>query len=164
MLGQWIIGLMDCWINVIPDAGYGTWNTGRMRMPAAKIKEVVANRIILSSPKGQIRAWFDATEEEVVLKLFGSKASLSMCIDSDGNPKISLQNKRNRAAIGIGVSDQFGHGITLNDSEGKPLCFITVPNNGIPKIELFQAVASTRGRRFWKTPAPRGKRQKRQRT
>jgi len=128
--------------------------------PSAKIKEVVANRIILRSPEGQTRAWFEASEEVVLLKLFGREASLSMCIDSDGNPKINLQNKRNRVVIGIGVSDQLGHGITLNDSEGKPVCFITVPNDGIPRIELVQAISATKGKRFWKTPTPKTRRDK----
>jgi hypothetical protein len=123
---------------------------------ASKIKEVIASRIILRSPKGETRAWFDASSEGMVfLNLFGPKASLSLCIDSDGNPKINLKNKRNRVAVGIGVSD-IGSGITLHDAEGRPVCFITVPKNGIPRIELFQVVSKTKGDRIWSTPAPKG--------
>jgi hypothetical protein len=48
--------------------------------PSAKLKELIANRIILRSPKGKTRAWFDASSEEVVsLNLYGPKASLSLC-------------------------------------------------------------------------------------
>jgi hypothetical protein len=126
-----------------------------------KIKELIANRIILRSPKGKTCAWFDASSEGAVsLSLYGPKASLTLCIDSDGNPKINLQNKRNRVAVAIGVSDDIGPGITLHDPEGRPVCFITVPKDGIPRIELFRVVSTTKGDRIWSTPAPETKSRK----
>ena len=123
---------------------------------ASKIKEVIANRLILRSPKGKTRAWFDASSEGVVsLNLYGPKASLSLCIDSDGNPKINLQSKGNRVGIAIGISDGIGPGITLHDAGGRPVCFITVPEDGIPRIELFQAVSGTTGHRLWSSLTPK---------
>lgn len=125
--------------------------------PSRKIKELTANRIVLKSPGGQIRAWFDASSEETVsLNLFGAKSSLSVCIDSDGNPKLNLLNKNNRVGVSIGLSDDLGHGITLSDKEGRPVCFITVPNDGVPRIELYKTTSSKRGKKFWGTPIPKG--------
>jgi hypothetical protein len=128
-------------------------------MAAAKrIKEVVANRFVLKSPKGKVRAWFDASSEDSVsLDLIGSKSRLTLTIDSDGNPKISLWNKKGRAGISIGISDDMGNGITLHDSEGRPVCFIEVRNDGIPRITFFQVTSPTKGEKFWETPAPKRK-------
>jgi len=128
-----------------------------------KIKEIVANRIVLKSPKGKIRILLDASSEDAaLLQLYGSHVpSLVLCIDSDGNPKVSLWNKNDRVGISIGISDDAGHGITLHDSEGRPVCFISVADDGIPRIKMFEVTTSAAGKKIWETPAPKKTRKKR---
>jgi hypothetical protein len=128
-----------------------------------KIKEIVANRIVLKSPKGKIRIVLDASSEDAAfLQLYGSHVpSLLMCIDSDGNPKVCLWNKHDRVGISIGISDDTGHGITLHDSAGRPVCFITVAEDGIPRIKMFEVTSSAEGKKIWETPTPKKTRKKR---
>jgi hypothetical protein len=93
----------------------------------------------------------------VSLDLFGSNSALSICIDSDGNPKINFRNKKGREAIAIGISDEIGNGITVHDSEGRPVCFILVPKDGIPRIKFFQVTSPTKGKKIWEAPLPKKK-------
>jgi hypothetical protein len=126
------------------------------------MKEIVANQLVLKSPQGKIRAVLGASDEETVfLKLFGpGNSSLEMCIDSDGNPKMMFLNKNDRVGINMGISDDKGHGIALQDPEGRPVCYISVSKDGIPQIQMFQVVSPTRGKKFWETPLPKTKRRK----
>jgi hypothetical protein len=121
-----------------------------------KITEIRANRFILEDRTGHIRGSLEALENGLVFfVLFGAgRARLAMTIDNDGNPKAQFYNKKGRAVISLGVGD-VGHGLTLSDHKGKPLCFLDVERDEIPRIRFFQVTSPTKGRRFWGSPEPR---------
>jgi len=125
--------------------------------PSRKIKEIRANRFVLEDPTGRTRALLQAMPDGTAfIDLFGAdSASLSLCIDSDGNPKIGFKNKKGRHVISIGVSDNEGQGIQLSDSEGRPVCFIFTAQDGIPRIKLFQIISPKKGKVLWSTPGPK---------
>jgi hypothetical protein len=123
-----------------------------------RIKEIVANRILLKTPRGKLRVVLDASTDDATLVQLhdGRNPRLVMCVDSDGNPKLVFWNKTGSPAISMGIADEFC-GMTLHDSEGKPVCQIAVGDDGIPRIDLLQSVSPTKAKAFWKTPMPKSK-------
>ena len=92
------------------------------------------------------------------LNLYGQdRACLQACIDNDGNPKLCFQNKKGSIVMSLGVSDDMGQGISVADSEGRPVCFIVTPNDGIPRIQLIQTTSPTTGKTLWASPLPKRK-------
>jgi hypothetical protein len=132
-----------------------------MKQPR-KIKEITANRLVLKSPLGKVRVLLDASSEDAVfVQLHGQgSAKLVLCIDSDGNPKAMFEHKTGGTAISMGIADDVGTGITLHDREGRPVCFISVPGDGIPRVAMTQFVVPMRSKTFWETPKPKPKTKK----
>ncbi len=126
----------------------------RSKKPAAGI---VASQITLVDPKGNRRALLGARSEGTVfLNLYGQdRACLTACIDRDGNPKLCFQNKKGNVVMSLGVSDDMGQGISVSDSEGRQVCFIFTPEDGIPRIHLIQQTSPTSGKTLWATPLPK---------
>ena len=101
----------------------------------------------------------------VTINLYGTQqACLTACIDIDGNPKIGLFNKQGNSVLSAGISDEIGQGVQISNAEGVPVCFIQVPGDGIPRIELLEVASPTLLKKFWSTPLPKRKRKTSTRT
>jgi hypothetical protein len=74
-----------------------------------RIKEIVANRILLKTPRGKLRVVLDASSDDATFVQLhdGRNPRLVMCIDSDGNPKLVFWNKTGSPAISMGIADEF---------------------------------------------------------
>jgi len=123
-------------------------------MPKQKLKEVRANRLVLDRLDGRPKATLDAScDDRMFIQLHGSgQASLNLYIDSDGNPKLSFCNKRGYTVLGFGISEQVGQGLTIYNSEGRPVCWIFVGLDGIPRISLVEMVAKAKARKLSASP------------
>lgn len=128
----------------------------RSKKSAAEIR---ASQITLVDSDGNTRALLGARSAgDVFLNLYGQdRACLTACIDRDGNPKLCFQNKKGNVVMSLGVSDDMGQGISVADSEGRQVCFIFTPDDGIPRIQLFQMTSPTQGKKLWATPLPKKK-------
>src|ERR1051325_1393680 len=107
-------------------------------MPKTKPKELRANRLILEDLNGNARVVMDASREGLVfIDVLGkNQASFNIVIDSDGNPKMNLRNKEGNTVLALGISDDIGQGLSISDSEGRPVCYVFVAPDGIPRIRL----------------------------
>ena len=127
----------------------------RKKKPAA---DLCASQLTLLDDAGKCRARLGTSGGTVFLNLYGQdRACLQACIDSDGNPKLCFQNKKGNIVMSLGISDDMGQGISVADSEGRPVCFIFTPNDGIPRIQLIQTTSPTTGKTLWATPLPKRK-------
>jgi hypothetical protein len=122
--------------------------------------KLLARSITLVDDAGKMRALLGTGDDgNVFLNLYGSdRACLTACIDGDGNPKLCFQNKKGNVVMSLGVSDDMGQGIQVADSEGRPVCFIFTPADGIPRIQLFQTTSPATGKKLWASPLPKKKR------
>jgi len=125
-------------------------------MPAKrKIKEVRANRFVLEDSKGRTKALLDASidDEMVLFQMYHEERSMiEASIDPNGSPHLVLFNKAGKTAVGMGIDESFGWGISMNDSEGRPVCFIFVGSDGIPRIRLLDATEPRKVRTLWASP------------
>lgn len=121
--------------------------------------EIRASRITLVDASGERRALLGAGKDGCAyLNLYGAEqACLTACIDIDGNPKLCFHNKKGNVVMSLGVSDDMGQGISVADSEGRPVCFIFTPDDGIPRIQLYQTTSPTSGKKLWASPLPKKK-------
>jgi hypothetical protein len=121
--------------------------------------ELLARRITLVDAAGNERALLGTEKNgEVFLNLYGAeRACLTACIDGDGNPKLCFQNKKGNVVMSLGISDDIGQGISVADSEGRPVCWIFTPADGIPRIQLIQTTSPTGGKKLWASPLPKKK-------
>lgn len=120
--------------------------------------DLCASQLTLIDDTGKCRARLGTLGGTVFLNLYGQdRACLQACIDSDGNPKLCFQNKKGNIVMSLGISDDMGQGISVADSEGRPVCFIFTPNDGIPRIQLIQTTSPTTGKTLWATPLPKRK-------
>lgn len=108
------------------------------RKSSKTIKTLTANRIVLQSPKGKVKAIFDASDETeyVSINLLGAnkQTALCLCVNLDGNPVIYLDGKNGKTRLALGASEK-SSGLLLSDSEGRVVCEISVLD-GIPRIIL----------------------------
>jgi hypothetical protein len=121
-----------------------------------KIKEIRANRLVIEDPSGQVRAEINASLSDMVFfqMYHGERPVLAADVDPKGDPHITFYNKDGQAVLGVGVSEEFGQGLTINDSQGRPVCFVFVAPDGIPRIRLFQVTRPDSAERIWSSPDP----------
>lgn len=127
------------------------------RKAAKKIKTLVANQLILKGLNGKVKAFFDASDESdyVSFDLYGYKkqTAVGLSIGPEGNPVIHLSEKgKTRIVLGVGA---YGAGISIADTEGRPICRIDVAEDGIPRIRLSKVTSPKSAKSFWSTPEPK---------
>lgn len=117
--------------------------------------EIYTSRLVITTPEGKTCAILQAGSDEVVsLDLLGPGGTgLSLCIDSDGLPKIGFAGPNGRTGLSIGISSHLGAGLSLHDAEGRPVGFIHVGASGVPKISFYQTISEQEARLFWETPS-----------
>jgi hypothetical protein len=94
-----------------------------------KIKTIKAHKLILVDASGKPRISLDAVgpQNTVFLNLLGASGEgLSLCIDNDQNPKIALTDQRGNTRIAIGISNDFGPGLSLHNSKNELAALVYV--------------------------------------
>ena len=94
-----------------------------------RFKSIEANRICLVDHSGKTRISLDAAgpQNTVFFNLFGASGeSLSLCIDSDQNPKIALTDSQGNTRIAIGISNDLGPGLSLYNNKNELVALVNV--------------------------------------
>lgn len=121
----------------------------------SKTREIVANRIVLKSPKGKVRAWMEACDDYAYFHLEGKNSRITMNVDDSGQTTIGFIDKEGVTRLGLGLTDgPIGHGITLNDERGLPVCRIRVSEGAVPSIALIEWNSLNHGEEVWKVFVP----------
>jgi len=126
----------------------GKRNSKKYGRTALSLKTLTVRR------KPLLRQW----DGLVFLNIHGlGQGGLFVAITPDGNPAVSFRNPEGKHVVGIGIGDM-GHGISISDAEGYPVCFILVGKDGVPAIKLFRRTSATKVDRLWETPSPKKRR------
>ena len=107
-----------------------------MRTPKKIAADVVeARRISIVDPSGRERislACDEAAGGFAVVHLFDDRGAprMTLQVDSEGNPSVSLWTAGNHPAVSISVNADRGNGIGVADGAGRPCVEIGVPAPG----------------------------------
>lgn len=115
-------------------------------------KDLIARSLYLVDDKNKASVMIGAHKDVAFFNLCDSSARprLSLTVDPAG-PHITLFDRKGRAKFSIGVSEEIGSGLQICDPKGRPVCFILVPPDGKPRINLYKAKGN-QASKVWMSP------------